>query len=148
MDGKPYGFSLTHHLFPRKEVKELKDQKGVGAEDQWRAANGLDEQDPPASQPSSTSNGNSSGGGGGSRTLDKRGSQIPEDGKEKDGYATFFCSELVAAALRDSGLILPTYNCSYFWPGSFAVGGEVGSPLPLSVPQPCTVHSFTQQIHS
>uniref|UniRef100_A0A7S2WHQ2 PX domain-containing protein n=1 Tax=Rhizochromulina marina TaxID=1034831 RepID=A0A7S2WHQ2_9STRA len=42
---------------------------------------------------------------------------------------TFFCSELVAAAMKESGIILPTYNCSYFWPGSFAVGGEVDEAM-------------------
>jgi len=38
---------------------------------------------------------------------------------------TFFCSELVAAAQLDAGLLKPTSNASFFWPGSFAVGGEV-----------------------
>jgi len=40
---------------------------------------------------------------------------------------TFFCSELVAAAQLDAGILKPTSNASFFWPGSFAVGGEVDS---------------------
>lgn len=80
-------------------------------------------------------------GGGGSSD----GSQQPGDLKKKSNgrvahlftlpakeldlakKKTFFCSELVAAAQLDAGILKPTSNASFFWPGSFAVGGEVDS---------------------
>lgn len=44
---------------------------------------------------------------------------------------TFFCSELVAAAQQEAGFIKPNFNVSAFWPGSFAVGGEVDEAVEL-----------------
>ena len=37
----------------------------------------------------------------------------------------FFCSELVAAALRAMGALSTAHVSSYFWPGDFAEGGTV-----------------------
>lgn len=41
----------------------------------------------------------------------------------------FFCSELAAACLRAVGCISTERVSSYFWPGSFAEGGEIDSCL-------------------
>ena len=43
---------------------------------------------------------------------------------------SFFCSELVAAALIASGQIPETYNPTSFWPGSFSMGKELDSICP------------------
>jgi hypothetical protein len=48
------------------------------------------------------------------------------EGKE---HQSFFCSELVAAALKHMGIISPSYPASYFWPGSFAKGGDIDTAL-------------------
>ncbi len=41
------------------------------------------------------------------------------------GRETYFCSELVAAALQEVNLLPRAIDSSYFWPGSFACNGEV-----------------------
>ena len=46
--------------------------------------------------------------------------------KEKSDY---FCSELVACALQDCGLIEPSRNPTFFWPGAFAARGEIDRAL-------------------
>jgi len=43
--------------------------------------------------------------------------------------AGFFCSNLVAAALREMGALKPEVNHNYFWPGAFTAGGEVDEAL-------------------
>jgi hypothetical protein len=43
--------------------------------------------------------------------------------------AGFFCSNLVAAALREMGVLKPEINIHYFWPGAFTAGGEVDEAL-------------------
>ncbi|RHY81919.1 hypothetical protein DYB26_006419, partial [Aphanomyces astaci] len=45
------------------------------------------------------------------------------DDKEKTSH--YFCSELVAATLQHLGWLHTNVPPSYFWPGSFAQGGEV-----------------------
>ncbi|RHY38094.1 hypothetical protein DYB38_006786, partial [Aphanomyces astaci] len=45
------------------------------------------------------------------------------DDKEKTSH--YFCSELVAATLQHLGWVHTNVPPSYFWPGSFAQGGEV-----------------------
>lgn len=37
----------------------------------------------------------------------------------------FFCSNLVAAALREMCVLKPDINDDYFWPGAFTEGGEI-----------------------
>ena len=44
---------------------------------------------------------------------------------EFQGLDSFFCSELVAAALQEMDLIPRSLNVSAFWPGSFIKGGDV-----------------------
>jgi hypothetical protein len=46
---------------------------------------------------------------------------------------SFFCSELVAAALQSMDLLPPNLNVSAVWPGSFAVGGDVDKNLAAGV---------------
>ncbi|KAF0736944.1 hypothetical protein Ae201684P_000598 [Aphanomyces euteiches] len=41
----------------------------------------------------------------------------------------FFCSELVAAAFKATGLIDESFAASFFWPGSFGSGSEVDQEL-------------------
>ena len=41
------------------------------------------------------------------------------------GSDTYFCSELVAAALQEVNLLPREINSNYFWPGSFACNGEI-----------------------
>lgn len=43
--------------------------------------------------------------------------------------AGFFCSNLVAAALREMGVLKPEINHNFFWPGAFTAGGEVDEAL-------------------
>ena len=38
---------------------------------------------------------------------------------------SFFCSELVAAALQTMHLLPPDLNVSAIWPGSFVLGGDI-----------------------
>ena len=46
---------------------------------------------------------------------------------------SFFCSELVAAALQSMELLPPNLNASAVWPGSFAVGGDIDKSLAAEV---------------
>jgi len=45
--------------------------------------------------------------------------------------ADFFCSELIAAALKEMGLISSDLAASSFWPGCFGAGGAVERELAL-----------------
>ena len=47
----------------------------------------------------------------------------------RDSESTYFCSELVAAALKEMDLLPKTVNAGYFWPGAFAKGGEIDTML-------------------
>lgn len=49
--------------------------------------------------------------------------------KSAEEEAGFFCSNLVAAALREMGVLKPEINHNYFWPGAFTAGGEVDEAL-------------------
>lgn len=83
-----------------------------------------------------------SGGSGKSGKGGKSGGSSPSKAKKSSGRVarlltlpakevdsaqkkTFFCSELVAAAQLGAGLLQPSCNASFFWPGSFAAGGAV-----------------------
>jgi len=147
-DGMPYGFSFGK-LFQRREL----DESGLAATATWPSrSNGQDllfssadlsngtgssgtgssgtESSGASSgasngaDSSSTSSGQSStsGPGWGSFTL-------PPRKLDLDLKKTFFCSELVAAAQLEAGILRPNLNMSYFWPGSFAAGGDVDGAL-------------------
>lgn len=53
----------------------------------------------------------------------------PGDEEGDTHNSTFFCSELVAAALKELGLIPKNLNAGYFWPGSFARHDEIDTVL-------------------
>ena len=53
-----------------------------------------------------------------------------DDMSKQYGY---FCSELVAAALKTIGLLDRTRASSYFWPGSYNIGGEIERHLSPNV---------------
>ncbi|KAM3578059.1 hypothetical protein VYU27_000159 [Nannochloropsis oceanica] len=44
---------------------------------------------------------------------------------EEEAPGSFFCSNLVAAALREMGVLKAERNINYFLPGAFTAGGEV-----------------------
>ena len=51
------------------------------------------------------------------------------DGLESSKQEGFFCSELVAAALKRMGLLDRKMANSYFWPGSYNKGGDIDKNL-------------------
>ncbi len=51
------------------------------------------------------------------------------DAFEEKAPGSFFCSNLVAAALREMGVLKAERNINYFWPGAFTAGGEVDEAL-------------------
>ncbi|KAF0682421.1 Aste57867_25434 [Aphanomyces stellatus] len=60
-----------------------------------------------------------------SMTLDK----LMRPSETNANLSGFFCSELIAAALKASGLIDDSFAASSFWPGSFGSGQEVDREL-------------------
>ena len=49
-----------------------------------------------------------------------------KDAKDaKEEYTDFFCSELIAAALREMGAVSYDVADAHFWPGAFATGGSI-----------------------
>jgi hypothetical protein len=91
----------------------------------------LDGPSPKGSGSSSKSDKSGQSGESGGSKAKKSGSRVARlltlPAKEVDlaKKKTFFCSELVAAAQLGAGLLQPSCNASFFWPGSFAVGGDV-----------------------
>jgi hypothetical protein len=45
--------------------------------------------------------------------------------KNKGDDDNFFCSELIAAALKSMGVVHYDYSSCHFWPGAFAENGEI-----------------------
>jgi hypothetical protein len=94
---------------------------------------------------------NSLRGGGGGRGGGESKEEIPDHpnggggGDREEIHETYFCSELVAAALKHMGLLprslshhpslsfsdgnLSDLNPSYFWPGCFAKGDELDNMI-------------------
>jgi hypothetical protein len=150
VDGKPYGFSVGK-LFQRKEL-DATAAAGRGGSGEERALRrraedvvsldveavsgefddvALDGPSPKGSGNSTKSDKSGKSGESGGSKAKKSGSRVARlltlPAKEVDlaKKKTFFCSELVAAAQLGAGLLQPSCNASFFWPGSFAVGGDV-----------------------
>ncbi len=64
------------------------------------------------------------------RTLINKGDPPSESSASKDNHdAGFFCSNLVAAALQEAGVLANNINHLFFWPGAFTEGGEVDGAM-------------------
>jgi len=97
-----------------------------------------------AAHKKSSGGGGSSSGGGGEKSAEGAGTyasaaaaptssgaapasaRAEADAKDaKEEYTDFFCSELIAAALREMGAVSYDVADAHFWPGAFATGGSI-----------------------
>mmetsp|Transcript_7811 Transcript_7811/g.11636 ORF Transcript_7811/g.11636 Transcript_7811/m.11636 type:complete len:818 (+) Transcript_7811:180-2633(+) len=101
--GKPYGFSASK-IFPRKNQPSSTRGFNIGGR-LWGSTDDYDSPSSPLPSPK------------------------PGDEEGDTHNSTFFCSELVAAALKELGLIPKNLNAGYFWPGSFARHDEIDTVL-------------------
>ena len=125
VNGCPYGFALKK-LFPRKHRKSVTATGAAvsGGTSVEKAMKGKDDNIGEGEQQKAMlSSGQPPAPAGGDSEGEK-----DESSAKTDGHS-FFCSELVAAGLQEMGVIRPDYNCSYFWPGSFAKKGEIDEAL-------------------
>ena len=139
--GMPYGFNL------RKLVGAMgiNERPGMG---RGKGGDAEQEEDEEEEEEETTTSFTGSQGGrstddsGVSKDKDKNKPPRPQGVASMGGVAgvgtlldfsnkskSYFCSELIAACLKEMGIMLERRNALYFWPGEFGEGGAVDKSM-------------------